>query len=126
MAENNYNRYVFPRNPVNIKKYFYVLRPLLNILWLNQKKSIPPMQFIETLNALDLPTDVLETTHELLEQKSKTSEMGKGPKIPILENFIQEQLELAQKYCESAPVGHVAMDALNKLFRQTINESWEN
>ena len=84
------------------------------------------MQFIETLNALDLPTIILETTHKLLEQKAKTSEMGKGPKIPVLEDFIQEQLKVAQKYCESAPVGHIAMNALNKLFRQTINESWEN
>ena len=124
MAENDYNRYVKPRDPVNTKKYFYVLRPLLNILWLNQKTSIPPMQFIKTLNNLDLPEKVFKTIHELLEQKKQASEMGKGPKIPILEDFILEQLEWAQQYCESAPVGHIEINMLNKLFHQTIDECW--
>lgn len=124
MAENNYNRYVLPRDPVNTKKYFYVLRPLLNILWLYQRKSIPPMQFTETLNRLDLPAQVFETTQKLLKQKKQTSEMGKGPKNPILEDFIQKQLEWAQQYCESAPIGHIKIEELNRLFRQTINESW--
>ena len=83
------------------------------------------MQFIETLNALDVPKEVLKTIHELLKQKAQTSEMGKGPKIPILENYIQGQLEWAQQYCETAPVGHVEVEMLNKLFRQTINDCWK-
>lgn len=124
MSENNYNRYILPRDPVNIKKYFYVLRPLMNIFWLSQKGSIPPMQFNETLNGVDLPADVMQTIHELLEKKMKTSEIGKGPKVPILEDFIQKQLVWARQYCESAPVGHVDMEELNRLFRQTIKESW--
>lgn len=126
MAENNYNRYILPRDPVNTKKYFYVFRPLLNILWLSDKGTIPPMQFTETLNVLDLPEDVLGVIRELLEQKTKTSEMGKGPKIPLLEDFIQKQLEWSQQYCESAPVGHIDLKALNKLFCQTIHESWKS
>jgi len=125
MAENNYNRYVLPREPVNTKKYFYVLRPLLNILWLNQKRSIPPMCFTETLNILELPESVYEATQELLTQKVQTSEMGKGPKIPVLEDFIQEQLQAAQRYCELAPVGNIKMEVLNDLFRQTVNASWD-
>lgn len=124
MAENNYNRYVLPRDPVKLKKYFYVLRPLLNILWLAQKKTIPPMQFVDALNSLDLSANVIETTHQLLEQKTKTSEMGKGPKIPVLEQFIQEQLCWAHQFCESAPLGHIEIDSLNNLFRQTIRDVW--
>ncbi len=124
MAENNYNRYVLPRNPVNLKKYFYVLRPLLNIIWLKQNNTIPPMRFVETLNHLDLPARVCDAIHELLEQKSQTSEMGKGPKIPILEEFIRKHLEFAQLYCESAPVGHIEVDRLNELFRQTVDDTW--
>ncbi len=126
MAENNYHRYVQPRDPVTLKKYFYVLRPLLNILWLKQKRSIPPMQFIETLDALDLPAEVCKITHQLLQRKMQTPELGKGPKIPILEAFIQEQLEYAKQYCESAPVGHIETEVLNNLFRQTVEEHWDD
>jgi predicted nucleotidyltransferase len=84
------------------------------------------MQFIDTLDTLNLPAKVRETIHGLLKQKLQTSELGRGPKIPILEDFIQEQIECARRYCESAPVGHIEIDVLNKLFRQTINESWRS
>lgn len=126
MAENNYNQYVLPRNPVKTKKYFYVLRPLLNILWLKQKGSIPPMQFSTALNGLDIPTEVFATIQDLLAQKVAASEMGKGPKIPVLEDFIQKHLIWAKQYCETAPVGQFAMDKINRLFRQTLIESWRS
>ena len=124
MAENNYRRYVQPKEMVKLKKYFYVLRPLLNIIWLYQKETIPPMKFEETMMALELPGEVIETTNKLLEEKKQTSEIGLGPKIPILEKYIEEKLIWAQEYCETAPVGNIKMDKLNELFRKTINETW--
>ena len=125
MAENNYRRYVQPKDQVKLKKYFYVLRPLLNILWLYQMKSIPPMKFEETMAVLDLPTEVTETTYKLLARKKQTSEIGQGPKIPILDNFIENKLQWAQTYCETAPLGDIKMNQLNDLFRQTIKNSWQ-
>lgn len=124
MAENNWNRYILPRDPVNTKKYFYVLRPLLNILWLSQKNCIPPMQFDETLRAVRLPGRVLTAVEELLEKKKIMAEIGKGPRVGLLDEFIREQLAWSKTYCESAPVGNIHIDALNSLFRQTVRESW--
>lgn len=124
MAENNYCRYIEPRDMVRTKKYFYVLRPLLNIRWLDQKGTIPPMEFVTALKGLNLPADVVETTEHLLDQKRKTSEMGKGPKIEVLERFIQTEMTWAKGYCETAPVGSIDLDAVNMLFRSTIRESW--
>ncbi len=124
MAENNYRRYVQPRDPVNLKKYFYVLRPLLNIFWLKEKDSIPPMIFTEALDNLDVPRDVYAATQDLLEKKKQTSEIGTGPQIPLLNTFIQEKLEQAQQFCDAASVGHVDVEQINGLFRETTDEMW--
>ncbi len=124
MAENNYNRYVLPKESVKLKKYFYVLRPLLNIMWLEEKDSIPPMSFIETVHELKLPQQVHDEINNLLAKKKATSEMGQGPKNPILEEYIQTQLKEVKGYCQTATVGTVPSDMLNDLFRAIIKESW--
>lgn len=124
MAENNYTRYVAPRDPVRIKKYFYVLRPLLNIEWLREKDSIPPMSFIETINSLQLPQHVAGSISDLLAKKKVTCELGHGPKIPVLDEFIEAQLERARDYCDIASVGDTSTNILNDLFREIITESW--
>lgn len=126
MAENNYKRYVAPRDPVKLKKYFYVLRPLLNIVWLRERDSIPPMSFIETVNTLELPEDVHKSITGLLTRKQVTSELGDGPKETILEEFMEAQLEEAAVYCEAAAVGNVSSDLLDEVFREIIQESWSD
>ena len=124
MAENNYQRYVKPRNPVNLKKYFYVLRPLLNIFWIRQHDSIPPMNFLETVNSLDIANNVQDAIERLLEKKKVTSEVGKGPHIPELDHFIEEKMLTAQEFCDVADVGHINTESLDILFRDIIAESW--
>lgn len=124
MAENNYRRNVQSKDPVILKKYFYVLRPLFNIIWLKQNDTIPPMIFTDTLNVLDVPADVKQETFQLLEIKKQSSEIGTGPHIPILDDFIQQQLDLAADYCLNAPTGSVTPDELDNLFRQTIENTW--
>lgn len=126
MAENNYHRYVQPRNPVNLKKYFYVLRPLLNIFWLKEKDSIPPMNFIDTLGQLNIPKDVYNKIKELLEEKKKTSEIGTGPHISILEDYIQNSLIIANDFCDSANVGHIDVEQIDTIFRETLIEVMGN
>jgi len=122
MAENNYRRYVQPKDPVNLKKYFYVLRPLLNIFWLKEKDSIPPMSFLETLEQLSVPEAVHNQILELLEQKEKTSEIGDGPRIPTLEDYIQNGLTTANEFCDLANVGHIETERIDTIFRKTLVE----
>jgi predicted nucleotidyltransferase len=92
--------------------------------WLQEKDSIPPMSFVETVNNLDLPQQVSDSITSLLAKKKVTSELGNGPKIPILEEFIKARLEKAEAYCETAAVGNVSTDVLSELFREIIQESW--
>lgn len=42
MAKSNYHKYL-QGEEVRLKKYFYVLRPILAAQWILDKKCAPPM-----------------------------------------------------------------------------------
>ncbi len=44
MAEGNYREYL-QRDPVRVKKYFYVLRPVLACRWIQMHGTTPPTEF---------------------------------------------------------------------------------
>ncbi len=122
MAENNYRRYVQPRDTVNLKKYFYVLRPLFNIFWLKEKDTIPPMRFQETLEQVDVPCTVYVAVKDLLEEKKKASEIGLGSHLAVLDEFIEEGLVAANDFCDIADVGHIDIEQVDHIFRETLIE----
>ncbi|MCV5434156.1 nucleotidyltransferase domain-containing protein, partial [Escherichia coli] len=48
MAQKNFPGYL-QGDEVRLKKYFYVLRPLLAVRWVEAGKGVPPMRFAELL-----------------------------------------------------------------------------
>lgn len=125
ITENTYKREIQNKNEVRIKKYFYVLRPLLNIFWLNQYGTIPPMIFRETVEKLNLPNNVKFAIDELLKKKAVTSELGKGSRIAEIDNFIDSNLAFARNYCDIAPVKNIDTEKLNSFFVKTIEDVWK-
>lgn len=67
---------------VRIKKYFYVLRPLLAAKWVVNRNCPPPMKFSELVEA-ELPRELLVEVNKLLEMKKSTSELGYAPKVVL-------------------------------------------
>src|SRR5690606_31437707 len=51
MAKNNYREYL-QGSEVKIKKYFYVLRPVLACKWIEKYKMVPPINFHELLQKM--------------------------------------------------------------------------
>ena len=49
MAKGNYREYL-KTDEVKLKKYFYVIRPILACKWILDKKTAPPMLFSELMN----------------------------------------------------------------------------
>lgn len=91
MARNNARGYLFT-DEVRLKKYFYVLRPLLAILYLEQGLGIPPVRFDALVDAV-APSGIRPRIAELLERKRQTSELGRGASIPEIDSFIRSELE---------------------------------
>ncbi len=91
-ARNN-NREFLHGDEVKLKKYFYVLRPLLACRWILDKGTPPPMLFSELVEA-ELEDELKSVVNELVERKMKTPEIGKGRRINVLNEFIEREMEV--------------------------------
>ena len=126
MARGNAREYLF-EDRVRLKKYFYVLRPLLAIRYLEAGRGIPPVRFEELVEAV-APPALREAIEGLLALKRDTAELGLGEPVPALGRFIDEELERHGTAFSGRGLPPLA-DALavrrelNDLFRTAVRES---
>ena len=118
MAKHNYNTYLTD-DEVRIKKYFYALRPVLAARWVAHNSTAPPMLFDELIEA-ELRPDLLTVVEELVRVKKEISELGTGPKIPELDRYIREQMELMQEAADKAENRKNDWDKLEGFFRSAV------
>ena len=101
-----------------LKKYLYVLRPILACVWIMQKHTVPPTEFSKLVDEV-LP-DVLKTSvDELLTVKMKSGEKDKGSRIPRIDSFIEAKLNEATVYPVVAEE-QVNYEKLDKLFLEIV------
>jgi len=91
MARKNFRGYL-QGEQVRLKKYFYVLRPLLAVRWVEAGKGVPPMRVDELLAGSELEMGLRAEIDELLERKQRAGEAENGPRRPLLHAFIQSEL----------------------------------
>lgn len=91
MAKKNFRGYLQGED-VRFKKYFYVLRPLLAVRWIDQGRGRPPMTFADLLTTVDAPA-LLDEVAELLVLKRNAGEVAYGPRRVVLHDFITSELE---------------------------------
>lgn len=90
MARGNAREYLF-NDKVRLKKYFYVLRPLLAIRYIEQGRGIPPVPFEDLVEAA-APDPIRGAVAGLLALKRGTPELGLGDPIPEIGDFIESEL----------------------------------
>ena len=92
MAERNRRSYL-EADTIRLKRYFYMLRPLLAAHWLKKHGTIAPME-IRVLLDESLPHGMLrDLVDALLERKRAGVELGDGPPISELSDYINRELE---------------------------------
>ena len=96
MAKSNV-RSNFATSEVVLKKYLYVLRPVLACLWLMQKHTVPPTKFSKLVEEV-LPVELKVSVDELLAVKMKSGEKEKGERIPQIDSFIETKLNEATMF----------------------------
>jgi len=82
MAQGNYKDYL-QGEMVKIKKYFYMLRPLFACKWIENKNTMPPMEFVKLFDVVDEDL-VLDEVKKLMARKLEGEELDLEPAIPIL------------------------------------------
>ena len=118
-AKHNYHAYC-EKEQVRLKKYFYVLRPLLACYWIFEQQTPPPMLFSDML-FLPQAQEISGVIQNLLEIKAQTSELGTGQKIPELDSWILHHFELVQQTAEQLPdKKNSGWELLNQTFLQSF------
>ena len=120
MARGNYREYL-KGDRVWVKKYFYVLRPLLAIKWIDQVGTVMPTEFTKMLDALVEDDHLYEAINNLIGQKRAGCELEEGPRIPVISDFVAGELErLAGARFDGASQNN-NLEPLNKLFLELVN-----
>ncbi len=126
MANGNYEAY-FKEDTVKLKKYFYVLRPLLACCWIERMNEMAPMEF-DFLIDKEISNSILKNEiYQLLSKKKNGIELSIGKRIPILDEFINEKLKYFKNFLNDFNFNNSPnTDFLNDIFRNTLKEVWKN
>jgi uncharacterized protein len=125
MAAGNYREYL-KGDEIWIKKYFYVLRPLLAIQWIEKGNGVAPTAFNTLVDQLLPPASSLRITIEdLIQKKRAGAELDKGPRIPVISDFIASELERLSRGI-TAPSNAVPVEKMDNLFRYALQAVWGN
>ena len=107
------------KEKIKLKRYFYMLRPVLACMWIDQGFGIPPIEFPKLLDRL-LPDGALRAEIiALKERKKKADESEMIFPISIISNFITTQME---KFTEATKETQFTKrwEPLDQMFRNTI------
>ena len=120
MANGN-NRSYLKGDVVRIKKYFYVLRPVLAMKWIEKDLGIVPTEFEKLLNAVVDDAHLHTEIKNLLEQKKAGFESKDMPRIHAISDFIDDELDRFETLNEDFDVSSSTFTQLNELFLETLS-----
>ncbi|MNI08325.1 putative nucleotidyltransferase [compost metagenome] len=123
MAKTNYRGYLqAPQVP--LKKYFYVLRPLLSVRWLEQFGTPAPIEFDKLCCLIGREPGLQQSIDDLLAIKRESPEMGLSPQIRPIQQFIERELDRLESIKPTRSERKDVEPLLSELFRAVLNETW--
>lgn len=122
MAKGNFRGYL-KGDRVRTKKYLYVLRPVLACRWIENEPDPAPMAFELLLERL-LPSGVLrDAIDALLEKKRVSKEVGEGPRIASISDYLEAEIERMQRSPPKLSSIRGNPENLDAFFRQTLGQT---
>src|SRR5207245_75411 len=100
---------------VALKKYLYVIRPLVCIRWMEQQKTPPPTSIWDTLAGIVLPDEVRTGLTDLLERKRMADELGTSVPEPTLDAFFRAEIARLEETVAQLPDPAIETTALDAL-----------
>lgn len=104
-----------------VKKYFYVLRPLLACLWIEAGNGVVPMEFATLVERVGIDIDLRHAIDSLLKDKIAGCEMDDGPRVPLFHAFFDREIPRLESVTDTIPPGPKSdVEQLDRFFRQCI------
>jgi len=119
MANGN-NRAYLQGEMVKPKKYFYVLRPILAMMWIEQGLGIVPMEFEVLVDRLVEDERLLADIKQLLADKRAGFEAGQMPRIDSISEFIDIELERLAGMAQEIDKNEVGFESMNRFFLSVL------
>lgn len=119
MAKGNHREYL-RGGQVRIKKYFYVLRPLLAMQWLEKDLGIVPIEFDVMVERLIPEGKLKQDIADLIVQKKAGFESKYADPVLSINAFIAEEIERLSSNENSLFSPSVDYGSMNQLFRDFI------
>jgi predicted nucleotidyltransferase len=123
MAQGNLRDYL-RGDTVWVKKYFYVLRPLLAMKWIEEDCGIVPMAFGALVDGIVKDAALREEIDRLLERKKRGDELAREPRIPAISAYIEREVERLEAKTIPPAESRPSPSRLDELFRQTLDSVW--
>ncbi|MEH6956398.1 nucleotidyltransferase domain-containing protein [Neobacillus drentensis] len=124
MAKGNFRDYL-RGDSVKIKKYFYVLRPVLACIWIERYNSVPQIEFQTLVEELLEQGQLKEEIHTLLERKISGEELDLEPTVLVINDFLEKEINRLEEYTKTLKVSKEDMTPLlDDLFREVLEEVW--
>ncbi|MCA9418914.1 MAG: nucleotidyltransferase domain-containing protein, partial [Candidatus Omnitrophica bacterium] len=123
MARGNFREFL-KGDEVWLKKYLYVLRPILAVLWIEKGLGVVPTEFQKLVDGTLEDPVLLSAIEGLLIRKKQGDEMKRGPKVPEISEFIERELTRLGESSFNFESNPAPVEMLNDLFRGTLWEVW--
>lgn len=126
MAQGNYREYLRGER-VKLKKYFYVLRPVLACRWIERYGEMPPVAFESLAALLPAGAELEEAVSHLLARKRAGEELNDEPRIDCINDYLEHEIAyFAEKAPEQPTCPISAEEALDRVFRETLKRVWRS
>lgn len=120
MAQGNYRDYL-QGDVVWLKKYLYVLRPVLACLWIERGYGVVPIEFHKLVERVIDDVAVKTAVQDLIRRKKSGEELDRGPHIPEISRFLKQEVDRLS-LLQSPPSERVSSDDLDRVFRECLIE----
>jgi predicted nucleotidyltransferase len=123
MVRGNYREYL-KGDRIWLKKYFYVLRPILAVKWIEQGKGIVPTEFDKLVGGVVTDPELKKEMTDLVQAKRRGEELDYGPRIGPISDFLEQELDRFSKFRIESEKHSAPIQELDKLFFSALHEVW--
>ncbi len=109
---------------VKTKHYFYILRPLLAVEWIERGYGVAPTAFGELLERLVDDPALKGVIQRVIVEKSQETEKDSRPAEPLIDAFIGREMARLNDHLNQYEPREIPKDELDELFRDILREVW--
>jgi predicted nucleotidyltransferase len=111
---------------VGFKTYFYALRPLLAINWLEQGLGVVPTEFGALVDRIVTAPGLKAEIGRLIDAKRLGDESARGPHVAAISEFIEREIRRHENHRFDYAKPAAPASGLDQMFIASLREVWSS